>query len=606
MRKLVLIILFITFCLLAKSQNKDISRFEILAAYFQDCQYDHILDIANDAIMYGKHPYDDDCIYTLMFGAITSIKVNDTTSYHYFYDSLINDSNFQKKRKNVTDSIYKTFDYLNINELTFRDLTIENKKRYLSEFLSFYGFVSIWNIFLDGEDNIKILKNYLYQNIIRYLKFLSNKNSEEAMIKLEALNYVCIEAIQNLQYEIVLRSIIPEIMSIGNTKDPVVAIMVLLILNNFVFLTGLTDLKKEYFYERFQYFLFINELREYINYNDFNNVFFANNYISIKQSIKENEVIAFVFDGELLNLVHVTGVFIINDKNAEPEEYNYLSSEPIGSIMNSISKRHPNKKIIVYPINDWENSDIAYTNNNIYIKYSSFNNTKKIINNNDEILFMGNIDYGNGALKKLPYSKLEYDSLLCLYKNNFHSIINQNLRRINFLSINDNISILHISSHGIVDIIPNNLKSIQDIGKSLIGYDKWKKNSIALSNYNLNSKENSITAYDIKKLKLNNCSLVFLNTCYSGSTNKSTFGNQGLSRAFHIAGAHNIISYLNPVDDEIAAYFAITFYNYLKQSKSCDIHNSFFKAKEKTINNYIDILPKDKLNRPQFDVILWE
>ena len=85
---------------------------------------------------------------------------------------------------------------------------------------------------------------------------------------------------------------------------------------------------------------------------------------------------------------------------------------------------------------------------------------------------MGDIDYGNGALKKLPYSKLEYDSLLCLYKNNFHSIINQNLRRINFLSINDNISILHISSHGIVDIIPNNLKSIQDIGKSLISYDK--------------------------------------------------------------------------------------------------------------------------------------
>ena len=167
-------------------------------------------------------------------------------------------------------------------------------------------------------------------------------------------------------------------------------------------------------------------------------------------------------------------------------------------------------------------------------------------------------------------------------------------------------NVLHISTHGDMDqSLLDRLNQLEP-EDGYTGDNALRSCYLILSMYNdaehpvsfynrmhRTYDETCVSGYDIKEHYLDHLDLVFLDACktaYAKNVNGDTFS---LVEAFKIAGVKNIIAYLEPVRDDVAAEFSELFYT--KLLNGLNIHDSFYEAKKEIYKEY-----------PDLKIVLWE
>ena len=264
--------------------------------------------------------------------------------------------------------------------------------------------------------------------------------------------------------------------------------------------------------------------------------------------------------------------------------------------------------------------DCAGINQNIHMIHSVNSLLKNKKQSSYKIKFIGNLIYSNdtthsqnddtenkrgiGMYKPLSGSKQEIDFLTdYMSKDDIKIIEKKYAKKSRVLEIGDE-NILHIATHGEIDNAKLNLLNNINPYDGMTGTNIFKSCYMILSSFydyydyyylynHTGNNETIISGYDIVNHDFSNLDLVYLDCCktaYAKNLYGSTFS---MAEAFYIAGAKNIIAYLEPVDDKIAAKFSELFYTNLFNGLS--IHDSFYNAKRKIQ----DI-------KPNLQIILWE
>jgi hypothetical protein len=156
--------------------------------------------------------------------------------------------------------------------------------------------------------------------------------------------------------------------------------------------------------------------------------------------------------------------------------------------------------------------------------------------------------------------------------------------------ISRNEGIVHISTHGDFIGTSNDFNFQPD--ELILKKNVMDNSRLILSGYNDDPKSplSYMTGSDVLKMKRINTSIVFLDACSSGNGAVGLSGSVGIAEAFHQIGAHNVICYLESINDIIATEFSNRFYLELSKGASC--HDAFFTAKKSMNQN--------------FKVVLWE
>ena len=141
--------------------------------------------------------------------------------------------------------------------------------------------------------------------------------------------------------------------------------------------------------------------------------------------------------------------------------------------------------------------------------------------------------------------------------------------------ISDKTKMLHISTHGNFDEekLFYELTGDVDIFHPRLVFQSC---ALYLSGYNDDSSQ-YISAYDITKYDLSNLDLVFVSACQSGNGRNIGNGTYSLPTAFHIAGAKNVVAFIDPIKEDVALEFTKLFYT--KISQGISIHDAFYEAK---------------------------
>lgn len=297
---------------------------------------------------------------------------------------------------------------------------------------------------------------------------------------------------------------------------------------------------------------------------------------------------------------------VITKNQEQPDIWHrgYISDKKVNDL-SSIKERYPNaNRFFFVGTPRMSFIDIAGKDSSIVRLHS----LSQLIHNEDdcvilnEVTFIGNLNYskvGNkdvfsdnkGGASKKQYEQLagpfeELQHIKKLY-NNITPITGDSANRgIVASEISRCRGILHISTHGDTSFNPEN-----DIDpEALILKKNILDNSrLILSGYNdsPDSPLTYISGSDVLKLKKIKSSVVFLDACLSGRGAVSVSGSVGISEAFHLVGAKNIICYLEPIEDDIATDFSNIFYKALSNGKTC--HEAFFIAKN-SINQNIKVV----------------
>lgn len=237
---------------------------------------------------------------------------------------------------------------------------------------------------------------------------------------------------------------------------------------------------------------------------------------------------------------------------------------------------------------------LDYTKENRVIRLHSISN---IINKRlqetclTNMLAIGNISYSNtkssghqlkDGLKGISDILQDFDTgqdemqfLSSLFKDKVFTYQNSDVQKDILNKISDKTNILHISTHGNFD----EEKLFYELTK---GVDSFNPNIpfqscvLYLSGYNDDSSQ-FISAYDIMKHDLSNLDLVFISACQSGNGRHIDNGTYSLPTAFHIAGAKNVVAFIDPIKEDVAVEFTKLFYSKISQGVS--IHDAFYEAK---------------------------
>lgn len=197
--------------------------------------------------------------------------------------------------------------------------------------------------------------------------------------------------------------------------------------------------------------------------------------------------------------------------------------------------------------------------------------------------FMG--DSNNKILSKGlsdVYADFDTDSkFVNFFRTTFDDgcVVNDVVQKEDFFALSGSkFNTLHISTHGLYDKeLEETLNQVSPYSASS-GTNTLASIKLALSGYNVNI-DNYISAYEISLLDLRQIDLVFLSTCHSGDGRIGVALNRSssLSKAFHIAGVRNIISFFDQVEEIEAYEFSKMFYTGLAAGLS--YHDAFYAAK---------------------------
>ena len=605
--------------ILSSSANTDrMTNAELIATYFNNGQFDKIIDIADDILEFSSNDLKEDEKTALLFGTFHSLKVGDTIRVAKYKQKLLSDKEFNSHINSVVGFFSKDL----LNKSSFQKLTIDDKRKQSLAFIQQYEALQSLSPFLTDNilPDVEMIQ-YFHDCIFGYRSIFDTNDDMDQLILSKIL---CLEStflLKQFQYEIFLYNIFQEIKDLDYTKNVAIAVNLnyqLSLLENSIVELGFTDKGEILYNERCDFLLYLLELRNYINSCGYHRTNYT--HLDLMKSLEQDEAILLMYNYELKNINFIGSIYI--DKNGVQSKDMSLHFLGLSNSDNTAFENHPSdliksvldhhhniNNLYICPIDLWQNTDIAYTNNRIHLKrsFSDLISSKR----NDcftkgIVSFYGDFDFGEGKLKPLLFSKKECEELYNMFGSSFSSLTGRNVSRINFLNIIDDVSILHISTHGVSDIAENyNSNRFKKAELALYSASVFKQ-GIALSKYNENPAENYVSSIDISKRKFHNCGLVFLNLCESGLTQSSFWSNQGLTLSFSLAGASNVISYLTPIDDEISCDFALTFYKNLLQSDNKNYHDTFFKTKIEIIEKYKNQLLYDDLGRPRLDVVLWE
>ena len=217
----------------------------------------------------------------------------------------------------------------------------------------------------------------------------------------------------------------------------------------------------------------------------------------------------------------------------------------------------------------------------------------------NRIALFGGLDYGvelvaqhRGVVDNgyLEYSKIEIDSITKIMQSTMHVIpfTQQNGTTDSFFQFShDSPEIIHLSTHG----YQHNLNEIEYIDfKHFLYRDRFNyyrqntdiedvqllmnKTGLFLS-LNENDTTNVLLSREVASCDLGNTRLVVLSACSTvlGVSSDSQTSTIGLTTAFAMAKAQNIITSLRDVNDQKSCEYMVIFYKQLKQTN--DINISF-------------------------------
>ena len=278
------------------------------------------------------------------------------------------------------------------------------------------------------------------------------------------------------------------------------------------------------------------------------------------------------------------------------------------------------KRFYICPIGKWENVDVAFTNSKVYMKHSLGDLVRypKILKyQGGMISLFADIDYGeknqnqDSYVQPLNDGKRIIDTVKGLFGDKVYSLSGKRVKKINFLNVIDDVSIFHVSTHGMrtaysSDISP---KDTIDFYNSFVGNTSLMNFGLALSGFNEDNRSNFVSAKDAKDLlKFTGNQLVYLDACETGETKDVILGTNGLAKAFYFAGARNVIAYNLEVKEKVATDFALSFYNELKETPSSTYHDIFYRVKKRIVEKYkaTNYIKTDKYGRPDLGILLWE
>ena len=253
------------------------------------------------------------------------------------------------------------------------------------------------------------------------------------------------------------------------------------------------------------------------------------------------------------------------------------------------------------------NEEIPYNKYKLH-RSSSLSNVIKesnIFNNNEAVLY-GGLDYGDnltaeerGATKGfLKYSEIEVHAIADILEKigmdvSIKDDINGTSESLLQMSRNSP-RIIHLATHGYSYTKTHKYNIFEDRfnyyrQNTDIQQKEWLMNNTGLF-MSLDSLENNVLrSNSVASCDFSQTELVVLSAC-STMFGQSSDGNMqtiGLTTAFTLSSAHNIISSLRNVDDEKTCEFMKNFYNFY--ISSLDIYDSF----RKTVLKMQDVYPND-------------
>ena len=216
---------------------------------------------------------------------------------------------------------------------------------------------------------------------------------------------------------------------------------------------------------------------------------------------------------------------------------------------------------------------------------------------NDEFVLIGNPTFGNSNISPLPGTSLEITSIQKLLGEAKIKSLSEGQATEEALKEILKPKVLHIATHGFF-LGEEKDSNTSNITRSFIFSNPLLRSGLLLSGAGKtptealkeNTSDGIFTAFDAMNLNLQNTDLVVLSACETGSGEiVNGEGVYGLSRAFTIAGAKNLIMSLWRVDDLATMELMKLFYQ--EWLANGDIKSSFSNAQK---------ILKDKYQYPYY------
>jgi CHAT domain-containing protein len=214
--------------------------------------------------------------------------------------------------------------------------------------------------------------------------------------------------------------------------------------------------------------------------------------------------------------------------------------------------------------------------------------------NNSEFVLIGNPIFGSPSITSLPGTAKELAEIKELLDQADTKVFSEELATEESLKKIDKPKVLHIATHGFflgevensnTSTVTRSLRLSNPLLRSgllLTGAGK-----IPSKELNEGTSDGVFTAYDAMNLTLQNTDLVVLSACETGTGEVvNGEGVYGLSRAFTIAGAQNLIMSLWKVDDQATMELMKLFYK--DWLNTADIKSSFGNAQKQLKEKYKD------------------
>ena len=594
--------------------NGKITNALLIERYYRDHNYDKIIAIADDVVKLSTVPLDEGEIEALLYGTKVA---KDSTKLLNYKKMLLSDPSFNEQLNSISDY----FSSIDFNMVRYKEKSVNEKKVFSIKLVQMFSEFEKYSNFFEDQifRDIDIVK-FFHECIFGYRSIFDKNDLLESVILMDILLYESDFLLNHHLYQTFLYNIFQEIKDLNSSNYLAIQYCERLTsFENLIIESSFTENGKSLYNERCDFILYLLELTNFANSFGYHKYYYSHK--DLVNSLASDEAILLMYNYEI-NDIHFVGSIYIDSNGVQPNDMpldlvestfsgnNAVLKNNPSNIIDRVLEENPNiKALYVCPIDLWQNTDIAYTNSTVHLKHSFVDiifGKKKNIYSNGIVSFYGDLDYGEGDIKPLPFSKIECHELSEVLGDKFRPLSGKDATRSNFLNRKNDISVFHISTHGVHNFNQRTNLERYTMMERILYSESMSKQVIALSNYNDNPANNSINALDIINRPNSNCDLVFLSACELGLTYRTLMGRIGVSLSFSLSGASNVISYLTPVDDEIACDFAVSFYKNLMQSDSKNYHEVFFKTKIEIIDKYKNQLLDDDLGRPRLDVVLWE
>lgn len=171
-----------------------------------------------------------------------------------------------------------------------------------------------------------------------------------------------------------------------------------------------------------------------------------------------------------------------------------------------------------------------------------------------------------GPFQKLPATKKEIDDITIMLTSagvrDIKSYTYNNASEEAFLALSDSkVNILHIATHGAF-LAKEKVSDAESMSQSILAFA-----GANLGNEGTKT-DGYVTAADVAKMNLRNCSLAVLSACETALGKMGDDGVFGLQRGFKNAGVHTLLMSLRQVDDRATTELMIQFYKYLMEGST--------------------------------------